>query len=364
VTDEEAQQEMLLHRALHRYTARFKPVKSEWARIEAREAGATRRHGLGVRPRPAVALTVIIAFLAATGLIETLRPRRVFVDPVYTLTPQYHEVTPPIFAPGTTMAAIQREGVLRVGIKFDQPGFGFRDPRTGQVQGFDVEIAKLIGIGIFGGSVQDLGPRIKFIETRTAQRERLLQEGEVDIVVATYTMNEEREQQVDFAGPYFVAQQDIMVRKDDDSIGDANDLGGRKVCTVGHSTSESNLKARVPLARVITYDTYSKCAQALLKSEVEAVTTDKPILAGYVVQSRYAFRLIDKPFSYEPYGIGLKKGDRAFQTFLNSRLEKIESNSDWNLAAESLSGVESALRPPPIQRHDNAGRRESEGKAS
>ena len=118
----------------------------------------------------------------------------------------------PSFAAGTTMAALQHKGKIVVGTKFDQPGLGQKNPLTGDVEGFDVEIAKLIAVGIFGGDVDDIGSKIEFKESTTPNRELFIENGTVDIVVATYTINDARKQRIDFAGPYYVAGQDIMVK--------------------------------------------------------------------------------------------------------------------------------------------------------
>src|SRR5215207_6598434 len=121
----------------------------------------------------------------------------------------------PEFPAGSTMAALQSEGKIVVGTKFDQPLFGLKNPTNDEIEGFDVEIAKLVAQGIFGSDVEG---KVEFSETPSKIRETAIQQGRVDMVVATYTINDERKQQVGFAGPYYVAGQDIMVAADDDSI--------------------------------------------------------------------------------------------------------------------------------------------------
>src|SRR6266436_37442 len=162
----------------------------------------------------------------------------------------------PVFAPGTTMAALQQKGRIRVGTKFDQPLFELKNPITGDIQGFDVEIAKIMAQGIFGGTLKDAAKKIEFMETVSKVRETFIQEGKVDIVVATYGITAARKQVVDFAGPYYVASQDIMVRKDDNSIHSVTDLNGKKVCSVQGSTSLVNVAAKAPRADLsISFDT-------------------------------------------------------------------------------------------------------------
>jgi glutamate transport system substrate-binding protein len=158
------------------------------------------------------------------------------------------------FAADTTMARIKAAGSIKVGVKFDQPGFGLKNPTTGDVEGFDVEVAKDI--------VAAIGPDVKidFVESVSKNREPFIQDGTVDMVVATYTINDTRKQVVDFAGPYFVARQDIMVKADDSSIKSVTDLNGKDVCTVKGSTSATNVVAKAPQAKVTLLDTYSQCA--------------------------------------------------------------------------------------------------------
>jgi glutamate transport system substrate-binding protein len=245
------------------------------------------------------------------------------------------------FAAGTTMARIKQAGTMKVGVKFDQPGFGLKNPTTGQVEGFDVEIAKLI-VGAIGKDV-----KIEYIESVSKNREPFIQDGTVDVVVATYTINDTRKQVVDFAGPYFVAKQDIMVKKDDTTIKKVDDLNGKKVCTVKGSTSATNVAAKAPQADVTLLDGYSQCAEAMTDGRVVAVTTDNTILAGLVQASSGAFKLVEAPFSDEPYGIGIKKGDDAFRTFINDTLDQIFKNGDWAKAFESTLGKIGLKTPEP-----------------
>jgi glutamate transport system substrate-binding protein len=245
------------------------------------------------------------------------------------------------FAAGSTMARIKAAGTIKVGVKFDQPGFGLKNPTTGDVEGFDVEIAKLI-VKAIGADV-----KIQYVESVSKNREPFIQDGTVDMVVATYTINDTRKQVVDFAGPYFVARQDIMVKADNTSIKSVDDLKGKKVCTVKGSTSEKNLKAKAPTAAVTLFDTYSQCAEAMTDGRVEAVTTDNTILAGLVKASSGKFKLVDAPFSDEPYGIGVKKGDDAFRTFINDQLEKQFDGGGWAAALEKTLGQIGLKTPEP-----------------
>ncbi len=245
------------------------------------------------------------------------------------------------FAAGTTMAKLNEAGTIKVGVKFDQPGFGLKNPTTGSVEGFDVEIAKKIVEAI------DPAVKIEFVESISKNREPFIQDGTVDMAVATYTINDTRKQVVDFGGPYFVAKQDIMVKKDNTDIKSVTDLAGKKVCTVTGSTSEKNLKAKAPTAQVTLFGTYSQCAEAMTDGRVEAVTTDNTILAGLVQTSGGAFKLVEAPFSDEPYGIGVKLADDVFREFINDELEAIFKNGDWADAFEKTLGAIGLKTPAP-----------------
>ncbi len=298
-----------------------------------------------------MAVVVGALLLAATVMVRpeqvVTRDAMAFVEPG--VGPQYAGVVPvERFPAGSTMAAIQARGVIRVGIKFDQPYFGEEDPATHEVTGFDAEIAKLIAVRIFGGTVGDLGDRVEWVQAVSGKRESLLEDGVVDIVVATYSITDERKERVDFAGPYYQSTQDIMVRADNGSIRGVDDLAGRRVCTAQGSTSYKNLIARQPAATPTLRDTYSECADALSTGVVDAVTTDRAILSGYDLQSGGAFKLLNASFGQdERYGIGLPKGDPDFRTFLNQRLRDVVANGDWSRAARySLSNLEPS--PPEI----------------
>lgn len=252
------------------------------------------------------------------------------------------------FEDGTTMAKLAEAGTVKVGIKFDQPGFGLKPP-SGDPQGFDVEIAKIIA-----GKLGIAADKIEWVEAVSANREPFIQQGQVDFVVATYTINDKRKEVIDFAGPYYVAGQDIMVAADDSSITGPEDLAGKQVCSVEGSTPAENIRTNYPEAQLITFDVYSKCADALRNGQVQAVTTDNVILTGLVSQSDGAFKLIGKPFTEEPYGIGLMKGDQAFRDFINDTLEESFENGAWADAWDATAGKitgQEAPEPPAIDRY-------------
>ena len=251
-----------------------------------------------------------------------------------------------------TLSAVVEEGTMTIGTKFDQPLFGQVDPTAGgEPVGFDVEIARLIVDRIAEASGTEI--EAEFVETPSAIRETAITDGTVDMVVATYTINDKRKELIAFAGPYYVAGQDIMVAADDDSIKGVDDLAGKTVCSVQGSTSIENLRKMAPEAELVEYDVYSKCADDLGNGRVDAVSTDNVILVGLVDQSNGAFKLVDNPFTEEPYGIGVPKEDQAMRDFVNDVLEEIFESGEWAEAYESTVGTvaESTPEPPEVDRY-------------
>jgi glutamate transport system substrate-binding protein len=253
------------------------------------------------------------------------------------------------FEAGTTMAELNEAGAITIGTKYDQPGFGLLNP-SGTPEGFDVEIGKIIAAKL--GIPED---GIKFVETVSANREPFLQNGQADIVVATYTINDKRKEVVDFAGPYYIAGQDIMVAKGNPKgIGGPEDLAGKNVCSVEGSTPAENIRTNYPEATLTLFDVYSKCADALTNGQVDAVTTDNVILTGLVAGNPEGFELVGNPFTEEPYGIGLAKGDQAFRDFINDTLEESFEDGSWAAAWDSTAGAisgQEAPEPPTIDRY-------------
>jgi glutamate transport system substrate-binding protein len=194
--------------------------------------------------------------------------------------------------------------------------------------------------------------QIEFTETVSRVREDVIANGQVDLVVATYTINDTRKEKVDFAGPYYVAGQDIMVKADNTDITDKASLDGKKVCTAVGSTPETRLREETK-AEVVTFDTYSECAEALGDGRVDAVSTDNVILLGLVQTSDGAFKLVGAPFSEEPYGIGLKKGADDLRGFINDVLDASYADGSWKAAYESTVGQvdDKTPEPPEVDRY-------------
>lgn len=254
--------------------------------------------------------------------------------------------SPASFAEGSTMAELAEAGSINVGTKFDQPLFGLVGP-DGNPVGFDVEIAKIVASEL--GISED---NITWTETVSGNREPFIQDGRVDIVVATYTINDDRKQVVDFAGPYYEAGQSLMVRADDDSITGEQDLAGKTVCSVDGSTPAGNIEENYPDTRLRTFAAYTDCLDPLRNGQVDAVTTDNVILGGYVAENPDDFKIAGEPFTEEPYGIGMAKGDDEFRSWINDVLEAAFEDGRWQQAWEDTAGtVLPTPEPPSVDRY-------------
>lgn len=223
---------------------------------------------------------------------------------------------------------------IKIGIKYDQPGLGLKKP-DGSFSGFDVDVATYVAKQL--GYKAD---QIEFVETKSADRENALARGDVKLIAATYSITDERKQKVSFAGPYLLAHQDLLVKKDS-KISEATDLNGEKLCSVTGSTSAQNVHDNfAPKAQLKQYGGYSECIAGLQSGAVDAVTTDDSILAGFAAQDKYKgqFKLAGLKLSNENYGIGVKKGDTATLNKVNAALEKMVSDGSWQKAVDKNFG--------------------------
>ncbi|MVU76906.1 transporter substrate-binding domain-containing protein [Nocardia sp. ET3-3] len=252
---------------------------------------------------------------------------------------------------GSNKSASQHaaDGKLTVGIKFDQPGLGLLN-KDGSYSGFDVDVAKYVA--------DKLGVKpenITFKESPSAQRETLIQNGQVDMVVATYSITDARKEKVDFAGPYFITGQSLLVRSDNTDITGPESLNGnKKLCSVKGSTPAQNLKDKYAHeVQLLTYDTYSLCVEALKSGTVDAVSTDDIILRGYAAQSPGALKVVGNTFTTEKYGIGVKKGDTESRNKINDAIEAMISSGAWKAALDKEFGSTGfqAPEPPKVDRY-------------
>jgi glutamate transport system substrate-binding protein len=255
------------------------------------------------------------------------------------------------FAAGSTMEKLNKAQKLRVGTKFDQPGFGLKG-LSGKPEGFDVEMAKLVA--------KELGipeSKIEYTETPSAVREQVLEQGKVDLVAATYTINDKRKAVIDFAGPYYIAGQSILVKAADSTITGPDSFkdGTKKVCSVTNSTPATNIEKYLKdkAKQLVLFDIYTKCVDALKGGQVDAVTTDNVILTGFLATNEGQFKLAGQPFTEEPYGIGVKKGDTDFRNFINDTLEKAFKDGSYTKAWKDTAGKYDPADPkiPTINRY-------------
>ena len=250
------------------------------------------------------------------------------------------------FEEGTTMAEINEAGTVTIGTKFDQPGFGLQN-LEGEPEGFDVEVGKILA-GQLGIAPED----IEWKETPSDIREQVIEDGEVDFVVATYTINDERKQRITFAGPYYTAGQMLMTKTGNDSVAGPEDLNDPsiKVCSVTGSTPAVQIEEYLASPeQLVLFDVYDKCAEALKNDQVDVVTTDNVILAGFVSESDGEFQLVGEQFTEEPYGIGIEKGDVEFCEWINETLQDQEDAylAAWEETAGQIEGTQDPVLPEP-----------------
>jgi len=257
------------------------------------------------------------------------------------------EEEPAEFEAGTTMAELAEAGAITVGTKFDQPGFGQKN-LEGELEGFDVEVAKIIA-----GELGITPENIEWFETTSAIREEAIEGGDVDFVVATYTINEERAQRITFAGPYYTAGQQIMVLSENEEISGPEaftDNPDLSVCSVTGSTPSETIRDYLASEdQLVLFETYTECADSLGNGQVDAVTTDNVILLGFASASEGAYKLVGEQFTEEPYGIGITKGDVEFCEFINQTLQDNEDAylAAWDATAGQIEGTQAPELPEP-----------------
>jgi len=260
--------------------------------------------------------------------------------------PEVEVAENPEFEAGTTMADLAEAGTIRVGTKFDQPGFGLLG-LSDAPEGFDVEVAKIIAAEL-GIAPED----IEYSQASSDIREQVIEDDTVDMVVATYTINDERAERITFAGPYYTAGQQLMVAADNDAITGPEDLDDPsiQVCSVTGSTPAEQIKEYLAEeSQLVLFDVYEKCAASLSNGQVDVVTTDNVILLGFVAESDGEFKLVGEQFTEEPYGIGISKGDVAFCEFINETLQENEDAyvEAWEATAGQNEGTETPSLPEP-----------------
>jgi len=248
-----------------------------------------------------------------------------------------------------TFDKMKQRGKVVIGVKEDQPGLGLKDATTGNYSGFDIEMARLIAAKLGFDAA-----KIEYKPIPSASREQAIVNGDIDYYVGTYSITDKRKEQISFAGPYFIAGQDLLVRKDDTSITGPETLKGKKVCSVTGSTPIQRVRDQqlTDAANIVEFQTYSECVTKLDQGEVDAVTTDDAILKGYAAQEPDKFTVIGKTFSTEKYGIGLPKEDTALRNKVNDILQEAIDGGDWLKIYDATLGKSgSPATPPTLERY-------------
>jgi ABC-type amino acid transport substrate-binding protein len=240
--------------------------------------------------------------------------------------------TKPKFELSTYMYALQIKGKIRIGTQEDNTPFSVKNPATGKWDGFDVAVGREIAKAIFGES-DDPDKFIEYVPVTSATRIPSLTDNKADVIIKTFTINDDRKKQIDFSDVYFKTGQRILVKKDNTTIKEAADLAGKTVCAQRGSTSEKNIAtATNNAARPLLLDSYPACLLALQQGQADAVSTDETILFGLAKQDANT-KLVGKYFSTELYGIGVKKssgGDRTgFVDFINRTLVTMITGGTW-----------------------------------
>jgi glutamate transport system substrate-binding protein len=205
---------------------------------------------------------------------------------------------------GGSGQSIVDKDTLTVGVSKDQPGLGLRKP-DGTFEGFDTDVARYIG-----AHVEKKPKKVDFKVVNYSERESSIQEGKVDLVISSYSITPERKTKVAFAGPYYVAHQDTLVRSSDAGIKNVRDLAGRRLCAVDGSVSWQRVtQERGVHANLVKAATYGDCVSKLTSNSLDAISTDDLILAGFATQKGRAVRFVNAPISDERYGVGIRQGD-------------------------------------------------------
>jgi ABC-type amino acid transport substrate-binding protein len=241
------------------------------------------------------------------------------------------------FPAGTTMAKLQQKGEITIGVKFDVPPFGFKNPQTDQVEGFDIDLGKAIA--------DELGVRPKYIEAISDNRIPFLRRGTADLILSTMTINKERDQEIDFSTPYYIAEGRILVPKGSDITG-LEGLEGNSVCTALGSTYEETISKQAPKADLKLVDSYSECLELVQNESVDAVSTDDVILTGMIIQDD-SLQLVGDKLTTEPYGAGIKEGDAEFKKFVDGVVDKYKSDGRWQKSYDKWVGQYTDVQKEP-----------------
>ncbi|HYW52934.1 MAG TPA: ABC transporter substrate-binding protein [Dongiaceae bacterium] len=226
-------------------------------------------------------------------------------------------------ADDNSVDAIKKRGTIKIGVKYDAPPFGSLNPQTNQVTGFDVDVARAIAKHVLGSP-----DKVELVQVKSDNRIPLVQNGDIDAFVATATITPARMKTIDFSSVYYRAGQSLLVKKGS-PVKSYKDLDGKGVCSVQGSTPEQTIRKLVPKANVVTFETYPECLTALRGGRVDAVTTDNVILGGFEAQDPNNLELVGGLFTFEPYGIGIRKGNASLAKAINDTLADLKKSGEY-----------------------------------
>ncbi|HVQ53473.1 MAG TPA: glutamate ABC transporter substrate-binding protein [Mycobacterium sp.] len=322
-----------------------------------------------MRARAVVVVALFaLAFVAGCGPSST-PPSAVTVAPVDVMPSGAQEVTsapvpanndcdreaslypgpmppPGAMPPGSTMAAIAERGRLIVGVDQNTNLFGYRNPSSGQLEGFDIDVAREIARAIFGDP-----DSVDLRVVEADQRVPALQSGQVDLVVRTFSITCERKDKVAFSTTYFVANQRILALKGS-GIKSSADLAGKRVCAVRGTTSLPALSGLDPRPRVFAVNNWTDCLVMLQQAQVDAISTDDSVLWGLKMQDPNA-ELVGGSIGLEPYGIGINKEHTDLVRFVNGVLEQMRADGTWERLYDKWLREFAPSPGPPVARYQD-----------
>ena len=261
-------------------------------------------------------------------------------NPLASYAPQGALPGPGSLPAGSTMAKIRKRGRLVAGVSADTLLWGSRNPFTGRIEGFDIDVLRAVAQAIFGSE-----DKIEFRVITTSQRISALQNGDVDIVARTMTINCARWADIAFSAEYYRAGQKILVRKGS-GVRDIGGLAKRRVCAPKGSTSLDNLRKEQPTALPMPADTHTGCLVLFQQGRVDAITGDDAILAGLAAQDPYA-EVVGAAFSEEPYGLGISKDNQDLVRFVNGVLERMRRDGEWRRVYDRWLRADLGPAPAP-----------------
>jgi polar amino acid transport system substrate-binding protein len=319
--------------------------------------------------RARVVLALLALTLAAAGCGSSTSPLSVTVAPIEPRPAGAQEVAtapvagnadcdreaslhpgppppPGAMPPGSTMAAIAERGRLVVGVDQNTYPFGFRNPSSGQLEGFDIDLAREIARSIFGDP-----DRIQLRVVDAGQRESALQSGQVDLVVRTYSITCDRERSVAFSAVYYYANQRILAVKGS-GIDSAAALSGKRVCAVSGTTSLSALFALDPRPTLFGVTSWTDCLVMLQQGQVDAISTDDVVLSGLAAQDPNV-EVVGPSIGVEPYGIGIRKESSDLVRFVNGALDRMRVDGTWQRLYEARLRSLGPSPGPPTARYQD-----------